>query len=161
ISRLIVNWCLLPGMWEDGWQFGSPGYEHGLFAGHFHGNTAAILGMLDYAVAAHDKKILEIVREAYEHGRQIGMANMGWFPVWTTPDRFGRPGWIQSVCDNCTVADMCALAIALSEAGVGDYWDDIDHYVRNQLTEAQLIDRKRLESIAQACSSLTRTSVTT
>jgi hypothetical protein len=43
---------------------------------------------------------------------------------------------------------MLALAISLSDAGIGDYWDDVDHFVRNHLAEHQLIDRDRLHAIA-------------
>ena len=30
---------------------------------------------------------------------------------------------------------MTLLAILLSDGGVGDYWDDVDQYVRNQLID--------------------------
>jgi hypothetical protein len=33
---------------------------------------------------------------------------------------------------------MLALAAKLSEAGLGDYWDDLDRWVRNQFTAQQL-----------------------
>ena len=32
---------------------------------------------------------------------------------------------------------MTVLAVKLSDAGLGDYWDDVDYYVRNQLTSQQ------------------------
>ena len=44
---------------------------------------------------------------------------------------------------------MVALALKLSEAGLGDYWDDADRWGRNMLVEGQLtrgdwIDRLHL-----------------
>jgi hypothetical protein len=39
---------------------------------------------------------------------------------------------------------MTALAVKLSTSGVGDYWDDVDCYGRNQLTEAQFTSLERL-----------------
>ena len=42
---------------------------------------------------------------------------------------------------------MIALGIALSDAGVGDYWDDVDHIVRNQLVEQQFTDLERMRAI--------------
>jgi hypothetical protein len=33
---------------------------------------------------------------------------------------------------------MVALALKLSEAGIGDYWDDADRWIRNMLVEGQL-----------------------
>jgi len=43
---------------------------------------------------------------------------------------------------------MAAVAIKLSEAGVGDYWDDVDGYARNQLIENQLIDADELARVS-------------
>jgi hypothetical protein len=150
ISRKIVTWCLLPTMWNDGWQWGLSGQEHGLFEGHFHGNTMPLRGTLDYGVAAGDQKIIGFVREAYEHARMLGLARIGWFPAWTTPERFGRPAWVKTISETCAIADVLTLAVALTDAGVGDYWDDVDHYVRNQLAEQQFIDSDLLASIEAA-----------
>jgi hypothetical protein len=36
------------------------------------------------------------------------------------------------------LGDIAGIAVKLSEAGIGDYWDDIDRCVRNHYTEAQL-----------------------
>jgi len=36
------------------------------------------------------------------------------------------------------LSDMIAIALRLSEGGVGDYWDDADRWSRNHLAEAQL-----------------------
>ena len=39
----------------------------------------------------------------------------------------------------CEVADMIAIAIRLSEAGAGDYWDDADRWIRNHFFENQML----------------------
>jgi DUF1680 family protein len=36
------------------------------------------------------------------------------------------------------LADMVTLAVKLSSGGIGDYWDDVDRWVRNQFAEQQL-----------------------
>jgi hypothetical protein len=153
VARRLANFCLLPTMWQDGWEYGICGHEHGIWAGHFHGNVMALRGLLDLAVAAGDQKLKDIVREAYEHGRRAGLARVGWFPGWITPERFGRierlGEWIKRVAETCGIADILALAVALSDAGIGDYWDDVDHFVRNQLVEQQLVDGERLRSISE------------
>ena len=153
VARRLAAFCLLPTMWQDGWENGITGHEHGLWAGHFHGNVMALRGLLDLAVATGDGKLKDIVREAYEHGRRAGLARVGWFPGWITPERFGRierlGDWIKKVAETCAIADMLALAIGLSDAGIGDYWDDVDHFVRNQLVEQQLIDGERMRSISE------------
>jgi hypothetical protein len=42
------------------------------------------------------------------------------------------------------------MGIRLSDAGLGDYWDDVDACVRNQLVEQQVTDAAQLEHIAAA-----------
>ena len=37
----------------------------------------------------------------------------------------------------CAIPRMIGLAIKLSDAGVGDYWEDVDLYIRNHGTEMQ------------------------
>jgi hypothetical protein len=44
---------------------------------------------------------------------------------------------------------MTALAIRLSDYGVGDYWDDADQYVRNHLTESQLLRADLLQNVSK------------
>ena len=45
----------------------------------------------------------------------------------------------------CEVADMVFLALYLTRAGIGDYWDDVDRWVRNVYAEGQMLDADFLE----------------
>jgi len=38
----------------------------------------------------------------------------------------------------CKVSDMVFLALLLTRNGAGDYWDDVDRWVRNMYTEGQM-----------------------
>jgi len=49
--------------------------------------------------------------------------------------------------EGCVVADMILLGILLSDGGTGDYWDDVDRYVRNQLAERQFLRRDLMEQM--------------
>jgi len=44
--------------------------------------------------------------------------------------------------EGCTVGDMTCLAIKLTDAGLGDYLEDVDQYVRNHLTELQILEQE-------------------
>ena len=149
LARQLAAYCLLPTMWEDGWQWGILGHEHGLWAGHFHGQVLAFRGLLDLAVATGDEQLKGMVREAYEHGRAMGLPLVGWFPAYSVPERFGRPGAWATINEPCGLCDILALAVSLSDAGVGDYWDDVDHFTRNQLVEEQFVDIDRMRAIAE------------
>lgn len=47
------------------------------------------------------------------------------------------------------LGEMIELGVRLADAGLGDYWDDVDAVVRNQLTEQQFCDVNLMRRIAQ------------
>jgi hypothetical protein len=106
------------------------------FGGHSHGHALGLLCLLEYATAAQDREMLDWVRRGYEWGRDAGVLHygasslVGWFP-----EVYGV-GYPSSESD--TLGDMIALALKLTAAGSGDYWDDVDRWVRNHFAEAQL-----------------------
>jgi hypothetical protein len=102
--------------------------------GHFHNHTAGLLSLLEYATAVSDPDTMEFVKSGYEWAKTQGSSLVGWFPEVDVPDYPTHEG--------CTVADMISIATKLSAAGVGDYWDDVDRWVRNQFAENQLMDGK-------------------
>ena len=102
------------------------GGERGHFMGHMHSYVQGMLGMLYAADTTHDARLMEFVRSGYEYQRNFGIARVGLFG------------------EGCTTGDMTQLAIKLSESGVGEYWEDVDCYVRNHLIEIQLMDRDSL-----------------
>jgi hypothetical protein len=106
--------------------------EHAQFEGHIHGTARGLWGMLEYALLANDEKLKCFVRDGYEYIRTFGIARIGLFG------------------EGCTVGDMTSLAVKLSDAGVGDYWEDADQYVRNHLSELQILDPRRLRDIAES-----------
>ena len=130
----LVNFVLKPKFW------GVPGpepnqvvgAERGHFIGHHHGHVAMLRGLLDYAIVTNNSRIKEFVRDSYEHARGFGILRIGLFG------------------EACSTADMVATAIRLSDAGVGDYWEDVDQYVRNQLVEYQLVRTDLLEKVSEA-----------
>ncbi len=107
------------------------GGERGHFMGHMHSYVQGMLGLLYAADATHDARMMEFVRSAYEYQRNFGIARVGLFG------------------EGCTTGDMTQLAIKLSESGVGDYWEDVDCYIRNHLIEIQLMDRDVLREVTR------------
>ena len=102
----------------------------GAIGGHFHHRAIAVLGLLEYGLVAQDQEIIEFVRKSYEWTKTQGHDLVGFFPENIVPD--------YKTSEICEVADMLALAVKLSQAGVGDYWDDVDRWARNQFAENQL-----------------------
>lgn len=129
VSGLFHNLFMLSGE-ETGYGIYTPDVapkamaaeNHAAFDGHIHAAMLGLLGLFEYGAYTNDTETLEFVRDGYEYVRGFGMSSIGLFG------------------ETCTVGEMTALAVLLSRAGVGDYWDDVDRYVRNQLAEVQLTD---------------------
>jgi len=103
----------------------------GVSRAHFHGHTLVLLSVLDYGIAAGDRSAIDFAQRGFEYGMTQGDCVLGCFKEWLGVD------WQQTV-EICEVADMIALAIKLSLAGAGDYWDMADRWTRNLLFESQL-----------------------
>lgn len=101
--------------------------EHAIFSGHHHTYSSVLMALLELARVTNNPQDMEFVREGYQYIRLYGIARIGLFG------------------ENCTVGDMTWMATKLSLMGVGDYWDDVDCYVRNQLAEGQLTDAQCLQ----------------
>lgn len=146
----LARFCLKPTLWEPADDNGHPGVEHGVWAGHLHGNLNALSALLDLAVATGDSHLKQLVRQGYEHARGHGAIRLGWMPSWIAPQRFGRPASAAVESEGCGIADTLMLAVQLADAGLGDYWDDVDAIVRNHLIELQMAD---LAAMRCACGS--------
>ena len=138
LARELVNFGLQPGLWDTDSVEEIIGAERAHWKGHYHGHISVLMGLLWYADTVNDHHLKEFVRAGYEYARNFGITRIGWFPCWIGPNPVGHM-W---ACESCTVADMVALAGKLSTMGVGDYWDDIDGYVRNTLADQQYISQQ-------------------
>lgn len=117
------------------------GEEQGHWFSHFHARAITLRGMLEYAMAAHDVRVLEFVQRAYEYTWTFGIPRMGWINCY--------PAAV-NVCEGCALGDLVALGIRLSDAGIGDYWDAVDSVARNQLVEQQLVRKDLLTQVSEA-----------
>ncbi|MBZ5563624.1 MAG: hypothetical protein LAP13_14540 [Acidobacteriia bacterium] len=112
--------------------------DRAYFTGHMHGHTAMLWALLEYAVATSDSELINFVRDGYEFARHHGIPRLG--------------AWLNDSPDVevCTISDMIAMAIKLTEAGIGDYYEDVDQAVRNQLVESQFLRADFLQQIVDA-----------
>lgn len=125
LSGKLARFLSKPKFWAD---FGDPnndlvGNERAHWVGHLHGHVNCLRAILEYAIAADDPRLKDFVREGYEWSRHFGLARIGY------------------VGDNqgCGCARLIGLAVKLSDAGIGDYWEDVDGYIRNLGTEQQFV----------------------
>lgn len=131
-AAALVRYVMKPQFWgvEDEKPWGATSGERGQWSGHPHAHIATLRALLEYAWVTHDTSLMNFVRQAYEYARShYGLSRIGMFG------------------EGCTNADMVALSIMLSDAGLGDYWDDTDMYVRNHLVESMFTDPQRIEQV--------------
>ncbi len=160
LARRLANYCMKPKFWgglpdPDGNREGLPdtiaprrpepayfaGEEQGHWYSHFHARAIALRGILEYARLMEDERAMEFVRRAYEFTLTQGIARIGWVNC--------CPVTVNGM-EGCALGDLVAMGIRLSDAGAGDYWDDVDAIVRNQLVEQQLTRADLLEKVAAA-----------
>jgi hypothetical protein len=115
---------------EKSWIKNSWNVEQLVHGGHGHGHGIGLVAALEYGLAANDRETIEFVRSAYEWAKANGSPSIGFFPEWFLP-HYDR-------CETDTIADMLSLALKMSAAGIADYWDDADRWIRNHFSESQL-----------------------
>ena len=109
------------GSWSVEDYPGVVGGEHAHWEGHFHGTVNTLRAILEYAIATNDPQLKLFAREGYEWSRQAGIARIG----------------LVGDGQGCGLGRLLGVAIKLTEAGIGDYWEDVDQYIRNQGVEMQ------------------------
>ena len=120
----LVRFYTKPKFWAD-WEKGNypgiVGAEHAHWRGHLHGHVNTLRAILEYAIATNDTRLKQFARDGYEWARQMEIARIG----------------LVGDGQGCGCGRLIGLAVKLSNAGVGDYWEDVDLYIRNHGVEMQ------------------------
>ena len=114
--------------------------KDGKLGGHYHMHSYGLMAMLEYAVVTGDQELIDYAKSGFEWATTQGCSLVGFFPENL---RTHHPN-----CEICEVADMITMALRLTNAGAGDYWDDVDRWVRNVFAEEQLTSSDWVERIA-------------
>ncbi len=116
---------------------------------HFHHSLYALMAVCEYGVASGDRSALERVDACYRWARVMGDPLIGYFPECMP----GSDLYLErrgNTVEACEVADMLFLALHLTRAGMGDYWDDVDRWIRNVHAESQMLDDGFVDSIPES-----------
>ena len=97
---------------------------------HFHLSAASLIEILEYALTVDDGELTDLVKNGYDYAKEMGEPLVGFFPEEMKKS--------YPTCESCGVGDMIFLAIRLTQAGLGDYWEDADRWVRNHFVESQM-----------------------
>jgi hypothetical protein len=115
------------------------------FGGHGHGHLIALLALTDFAETSNNRELWQFCKKVFDWtlkpGEEYGVSlRVGWIP------EFYLPAYPSADAD--PLADVLGVALKLSGAGYGDYWDEIDRFVRNQFAEQQLTDTASLNALS-------------
>ena len=110
---------------------------------HFYAHVHCLLETLDYAMAiGGDAELIEFAHNGFKYAKANGEPLTGYFPEYIADSRHDF-----QMCESCGLADMIGLGLRLSMLGVGDYWDDVDRWIRNQFAEQQLVRADWMERL--------------
>ncbi len=105
------------------------------FGSHSH----TLYYMTEYVIDTGSREDQQWVKRSFEWamrrngelpGYSATATKIGFFPEYLNAHYKGN--------ENCCTADMISIGIRLSRAGIGDYWDQVDGWVRNQFAENQI-----------------------
>jgi len=113
--------------------------------GHFHYRVATIAGLMRYAKVSDDLDLFSWCRRMYDYAVTQG-TRFGWFPELLAQ----HSGDTSRTCETCAIVEMIHGAVLLAESGEAQYWDLVERYVRNHLTEAQLREIDWVKAIRRA-----------
>jgi len=87
--------------------------------------THSFLSNLSWALVFNDQDMAQWVKRGYDYNLNS-----------IDPDRTG----VLIGQEACLVSDTIGIGMMLSQAGLGDYWDEVDNLIRNTLLDMQLTD---------------------
>lgn len=135
----LLNFVMQPKFWGiEGEPEVVKGSQNAHWLGHFPAHMSMLRAILEYAVATGNNRLKDFARKGYEYARNYTRMRIGFIP---------RGHGITTRC-GCSDNRLAVLALMLTDASLGDYWEDIDQYVRNQVFETQLLDADLIREIS-------------
>ena len=102
---------------------------------HVHAHTSVLHYALEYTLVSGDQTYLDRVLKGYDYAKVQGQEILGFFGEYFKSTEFEEH-------ETCELADLIAIAIKLSEAGIRDCYNDVDLWLRNLGREGQLTPDK-------------------
>lgn len=123
------------------------GHEHAWPVVHWHHSFLAAVACAEYGAAANDAEMLDFANTAYQHALSLGSRDVGFAPEYCYGKYPRKQDFDNS--EACCTSDLVLTALFLTKSGRADYWDDVDRFVRNQLTEMQMTDTRWFYDLPQ------------
>jgi hypothetical protein len=99
----------------------------GSFNGHSHATMHAVWGVAHLGVVTGERKYVDFAKRVWDWMLTRGTGT-GWFPA--GPDNCN---------ETCCVSDMMSIAALLGQAGHPEYFDNVERYMRNEMSNLQFV----------------------
>ncbi len=124
---------IMAGCQPDGLRFGADGnFAHPL--GHSHATLHALWGIAQLGLVVGESRYIDFVKRAWDWMLTRGTGT-GWFPA--LPD---------SCNETCCVSDMMSVAALIARSGRPEYFDFVERYLRNYISNLQFIVTPEFEA---------------
>ncbi|NLX07294.1 MAG: hypothetical protein GXY33_19315 [Phycisphaerae bacterium] len=102
----------------------------GSHCGHAHITMHAVWGVAWLGEVTGHPKYIDFARRVYEFQRRRSY-DTGWFSAGYWDETVAR------LSETCATADMISTAACLARAGLSEYWDHVERFVRNYIRTCQ------------------------
>jgi len=121
---------IIAGLQPDGIRFG----PDGSFEGHSHATLHSVWGIAHLGIVTGEQDYVEFSKRVWDWMLTRGTGT-GWFPA--MPD---------NCCETCCLSDMMSLASLIAKGGHPEYFDYVERFMRNYISNLQFIVTPEFES---------------
>ncbi len=117
---------IMGGSQPGGLRFGTDG---NFLGGHSHTTMHALWGIAELGLVTGNERYTDFVKRSWDWMLSLGTGT-GWFPA-TTP--------FHPTDETCHTSDMMSNAAAIARGGHPEYFDFVERYMRNRISQLQFI----------------------
>ncbi|ASA21378.1 hypothetical protein [Paenibacillus donghaensis] len=100
-------------------------------SGHFHTRVGTLDAIARFGKFTGNAAMIAWVKKSYDWALTVGTA-FGW-----TPGDMHEQAYEH---ETCSLVDLISTGITLAQCGYVEYWGTVERFLRNHLTESQLLD---------------------
>lgn len=125
---------IMAGIQPGGIHIGADGNFGG---GHGHATLHALWGIAHLGVVTGQARYVDFVKRSWDWMLSQGTGT-GWFPA--------APIWADNCNETCCISDMISIAALMGRSGRPEYYDYVDRYLRNYISNLQFIVTPEFEA---------------
>jgi hypothetical protein len=118
---------IIAGLQPGGIRIGADGNFGG---GHGHATLHALWGIAHLGVLTGQPRYVDFMKRSWDWMLSQGTGT-GWFPA--------APIWADNCNETCCISDMMSIAALIGQSGHAEYFDYVERYLRNYISNLQFI----------------------